>query len=190
MAWEKHPRLVQLMNFAPSLTITIMNVVLPFVFKKLCLFEDWSPSFEVTINMCRYVFFIHPLAIFCCIKSLIIKPKWTGDPFLFESAQSWILFDGCVRLCRPFTASELPISLSRSYWAIWVCEKIKLYLFVFPGNLRHPAIEVASRFEKSNRLYQQGTVNSLFLWGVGGICFPRKFWKFRALKFDFQCSGD
>ena len=74
MAWEKDPRLVQLMNFAPSLTITIMNVVLPFVFKKLCLFEDWSPSFEVTINMCRYVSFIHPLAIFCCIKSLIKKP--------------------------------------------------------------------------------------------------------------------
>ena len=75
MAWEKHPRLVQLMNFAPSLTITIMNVVLPFVFKKLYLFEDWSPSFEVTINMCRYVSFIHPLAIFCCIKSLIKNPN-------------------------------------------------------------------------------------------------------------------
>ena len=69
MAWEKDPRLVQLMNFAPSLTITILNVVLPFIFKKLCLFEDWSPSFEVTINMCRYVSFIHSLAIFCCIKS-------------------------------------------------------------------------------------------------------------------------
>lgn len=40
----------------------------------MCLFEDWSPSFEVTINMCRYVFFIQPLAIFCCIKSLIKGP--------------------------------------------------------------------------------------------------------------------
>ena len=74
MAWEKDSRLVQLMNFAPSLTITILNVLLPFIFKKLCLFEDWSSSFEVTINMCRYVSFIHPLAIFCCIKSLIKKP--------------------------------------------------------------------------------------------------------------------
>ena len=74
MAWEKDPRLVQLMNFAPSLTITILNVLLPFIFKKLCLFEDWSPSFEVTINMSRYVSFIHPLAIFCCIKSLIKEP--------------------------------------------------------------------------------------------------------------------
>ena len=75
MAWEKDPRLVQLMNFAPSLTITILNVLLPFIFKKLCLFEDWSPSFEVTIKMCRYVSFIHPLAIFCCIKSLIKNPN-------------------------------------------------------------------------------------------------------------------
>lgn len=44
-----------LLSFAPSLTITILNLVLPIVFNALSSFEDWSPGFEVSINMFRTV---------------------------------------------------------------------------------------------------------------------------------------
>ena len=43
-------------------------------------------------------------------------------------------------------------------------------------------------------VYQQGTNSPLFLGGGGGgglgMFFPRKFWNFKALKCDFQRSGD
>lgn len=44
-----------LISFAPSLTITFLNLVLPILFAALSNFEDWSPSFEVSINMFRTV---------------------------------------------------------------------------------------------------------------------------------------
>ena len=44
-----------LLSFAPSLTITTLNLVLPLLFTSLSNFEDWSPSFEVSINLFRYV---------------------------------------------------------------------------------------------------------------------------------------
>ena len=42
-----------LLSFAPSLTITVLNLVLPVLFTSLSNFEDWSPSFEVSINLFR-----------------------------------------------------------------------------------------------------------------------------------------
>lgn len=44
-----------LLSFAPSLTITVLNLLLPVLFNALSNFEDWSPSFEVSINMFRTV---------------------------------------------------------------------------------------------------------------------------------------
>lgn len=44
-----------LLSFAPSLTITVLNLVLPVLFTSLSNFEDWSPSFEVSINLFRTV---------------------------------------------------------------------------------------------------------------------------------------
>ena len=59
IARQKDPRLVQLMAFAPSLTITILNVILPILFRALCHFEDWSPDFEVSIYLFRLVMTIN-----------------------------------------------------------------------------------------------------------------------------------
>ncbi|XP_015762502.1 PREDICTED: transmembrane channel-like protein 7 [Acropora digitifera] len=54
-AAKVNPFLQTLLSFAPSLTITILNLVLPIVFNALSGFEDWSPGFEVSINMFRTV---------------------------------------------------------------------------------------------------------------------------------------
>ncbi|KAK2571995.1 Transmembrane channel-like protein 7 [Acropora cervicornis] len=54
-AAKVNPFLQTLLSFAPSLTITILNLVLPIVFNALSSFEDWSPGFEVSINMFRTV---------------------------------------------------------------------------------------------------------------------------------------
>lgn len=53
MAAKKDSRLAQLLGFAPSLTITILNVILPVIFDILSRFEDWSASFGVSITLFR-----------------------------------------------------------------------------------------------------------------------------------------
>ena len=45
----------ELLRFAPSLTITLLNVILPQIFNILSKFEDWSPAFEVNVTLFRYV---------------------------------------------------------------------------------------------------------------------------------------
>ncbi|KAL9956729.1 hypothetical protein ACROYT_G038252 [Oculina patagonica] len=43
------------LSFSPSLTITFLNFILPLLFNVLSNFEDWSPRFEVNINLFRTV---------------------------------------------------------------------------------------------------------------------------------------
>ena len=43
------------LSFLPSLTITFLNFILPLLFNLLSNFEDWSPRFNVNINLFRYV---------------------------------------------------------------------------------------------------------------------------------------
>jgi len=43
------------LSFSPSLTITFLNFILPLLFNLLSNFEDWSPRFNVNINLFRTV---------------------------------------------------------------------------------------------------------------------------------------
>lgn len=43
----------KLLLFGPSLVITVLNLVFPFIFDFLSRFEDWSPGFEVNITLFR-----------------------------------------------------------------------------------------------------------------------------------------
>lgn len=43
------------LSFSPSLTITFLNFILPLLFNLLSNFEDWSPRFDVNINLFRTV---------------------------------------------------------------------------------------------------------------------------------------
>lgn len=43
----------EILRFAPSLTITILNILLPQIFNILAKFEDWSSAFEVNITLYR-----------------------------------------------------------------------------------------------------------------------------------------
>ncbi|XP_020601816.1 transmembrane channel-like protein 7 [Orbicella faveolata] len=45
----------KLLLFGPSLVITVLNLVFPFIFDFLSRFEDWSPGFEVNITLFRTV---------------------------------------------------------------------------------------------------------------------------------------
>nr|XP_058970366.1 transmembrane channel-like protein 7 [Pocillopora verrucosa] len=45
----------EILRFAPSLTITILNILLPQIFNILAKFEDWSPAFEVNITLYRNI---------------------------------------------------------------------------------------------------------------------------------------
>ncbi|PFX22961.1 transmembrane channel-like protein 7 [Stylophora pistillata] len=54
-AAEINEFLVTVLNFSPSLTITFLNFILPLLFNALSNVEDWSPRFEVNINLFRTV---------------------------------------------------------------------------------------------------------------------------------------
>ena len=40
-------------QFLPSLTITILNIIVPFIFQKIVEVEDFSPNFEVKLPIFR-----------------------------------------------------------------------------------------------------------------------------------------
>ncbi|KAJ7371092.1 Transmembrane channel-like [Desmophyllum pertusum] len=54
-AAEINSLLKTVLSFSPSLTITFLNFILPVIFTVLSNFEDWSPRFEVNINLFRTV---------------------------------------------------------------------------------------------------------------------------------------
>lgn len=43
-----------LIEFLPSLTITVLNVIVPKIFEKIVLGEDYTPGVEVQITLFRY----------------------------------------------------------------------------------------------------------------------------------------
>lgn len=42
-----------LVEYMTSLTITMLNAILPLLFKKLAAFEGYSPAFEVNLTLLR-----------------------------------------------------------------------------------------------------------------------------------------
>ena len=50
-----HPMLQFIVQYLPSLTITVLNTLMPIVFKKLVLLENYSPAFEMRMTLLRFV---------------------------------------------------------------------------------------------------------------------------------------
>lgn len=43
-----------IVQFLPSLTITMLNVIVPAIFDKVVLVEDYMPAFAIRITLIRY----------------------------------------------------------------------------------------------------------------------------------------
>lgn len=51
---EWHTALQLLIEFLPSLTITFLNILVPLIFEKIVMGEDYTPQVEVQITLVRY----------------------------------------------------------------------------------------------------------------------------------------
>ncbi|XP_021359888.1 transmembrane channel-like protein 7 isoform X1 [Mizuhopecten yessoensis] len=49
------PALVFVIQYIPSVTITLLNIIVPIVFKKVVLLEDYTPSFEMIMTLLRTI---------------------------------------------------------------------------------------------------------------------------------------
>ena len=47
-----------LVQFMPSFTITVLNIIIPEMFLKVVTPEDYSPEFEIRVTLIRYVLYI------------------------------------------------------------------------------------------------------------------------------------
>lgn len=52
---DVHPIVQTLIQFMPSVTITLLNIIVPIIFKKLVEFEDYMPAFQMQITLLRTV---------------------------------------------------------------------------------------------------------------------------------------
>ncbi|XP_052071142.1 transmembrane channel-like protein 7 [Mytilus californianus] len=52
---ELHVIVQALIQYMPSITITLLNVIVPVIFNKLVIFEDYTPVFEIRINLLRII---------------------------------------------------------------------------------------------------------------------------------------
>lgn len=50
---DVHPIVQTLIQFMPSVTITLLNIIVPIMFKKLVEFEDYMPAFQMQITLLR-----------------------------------------------------------------------------------------------------------------------------------------
>lgn len=69
------------LSFSPSLTITFLNFILPLLFNVLSNFEDWSPRFEVNINLFRTVLLrLASLAVLMITLYVDVETRCDDDP--------------------------------------------------------------------------------------------------------------
>ncbi|XP_058971095.2 transmembrane channel-like protein 7 [Pocillopora verrucosa] len=69
------------LNFSPSLTITFLNFLLPLIFNFLSKREDWSPRFEVNINLFRTVLLrLASIAVLMITLYVDVETRCNDDP--------------------------------------------------------------------------------------------------------------
>jgi len=55
--------LLLMVQFAPSLTITLLNVIVPPIFDKVVMAEDYMPAYAIRITLVRYVIMNYPCKV-------------------------------------------------------------------------------------------------------------------------------
>ena len=52
---DVHAIVQTLIQFMPSVTITVLNIIVPIIFVKLVQFEDYMPAFQMQITLLRWM---------------------------------------------------------------------------------------------------------------------------------------
>ncbi|XP_072043479.1 transmembrane channel-like protein 7 [Amphiura filiformis] len=138
-----------LISFLPSITITILNGVVPMIFNVIVRFEDYSPQFEITITLVRTVFLrLASLGIlFFSLFPQIVCPNQADDCGVCETGnlQCWETYIGqeFYKLSiTDFAATtvvvllwEFPRKLAAKYLKIGIAKALGNMEFEIPKNV-------------------------------------------------------